>query len=255
MKEKIKNILWPLSFGILIIAIWQVGLIHDVLGFKPFQLPIPSQIVTTLHTNLAKALSDTMITLSGALVGLILGCLIGFIVAVIAVQFPKWGYTGLSVIAAFNAIPIVALSPIMNRWFSSGFAQKVGVVTVVCMAAMSINAYRGLNDLKPFAKDLLESYAAPEKTIFFKLRLPNCLPSVFTALKINVSAALMAAMISEYFAASTSGIGFGIKDNLRKGMMAMGWSYIFMAALVGIILYLIIILIERRAIRWHASQR
>ena len=255
MKEKIKNILWPLSFGILIIAIWQVGLIHDVLGFKPFQLPIPSQIVTTLHTNLAKALSDTMITLSGALVGLILGCLIGFIVAVIAVQFPKWGYTGLSVIAAFNAIPIVALSPIMNRWFSSGFAQKVGVVTVVCMAAMSINAYRGLNDLKLFAKDLLESYAAPEKTIFFKLRLPNCLPSVFTALKINVSAALMAAMISEYFAASTSGIGFGIKDNLRKGMMAMGWSYIFMAALVGIILYLIIILIERRAIRWHASQR
>lgn len=255
MKEKIKNILWPLSFGILIIAIWQVGLIHDVLGFKPFQLPIPSQIVTTLHTNLAKALSDTMITLSGALVGLILGCLIGFIVAVIAVQFPKWGYTGLSVIAAFNAIPIVALSPIMNRWFSSGFAQKVGVVTVVCMAAMSINAYRGLNDLKPFAKDLLESYAAPEKTIFFKLRLPNCLPSVFTALKINVSAALMAAMISEYFAASTSGIGFGIKDNLRKGMMAMGWSYIVMAALVGIILYLIIILIERRAIRWHASQR
>lgn len=255
MKEKIKNILWPLSFGILIIAIWQVGLIHDVLGFKPFQLPIPSQIVTTLHTNLAKALSDTMITLSGALVGLILGCLIGFIVAVIAVQFPKWGYTGLSVIAAFNAIPIVALSPIMNRWFSSGFAQKVGVVTVVCMAAMSINAYRGLNDLKPFAKDLLESYAAPEKTIFFKLRLPNCLPSVFTALKINVSAALMAAMISEYFAASTSGIGFGIKDNLRKGMMAMGWSYIVMAALVGIVLYLIIILIERRAIRWHASQR
>lgn len=255
MKEKIKNILWPLSFGVLIIAIWQVGLIHDVLGFKPFQLPIPSQIVTTLHTNLAKALSDTMITLSGALVGLILGCLIGFIVAVIAVQFPKWGYTGLSVIAAFNAIPIVALSPIMNRWFSSGFAQKIGVVTVVCMAAMSINAYRGLNDLKPFAKDLLESYAAPEKTIFFKLRLPNCLPSVFTALKINVSAALMAAMISEYFAASTSGIGFGIKDNLRKGMMAMGWSYIVMAALVGIILYLIIILIERRAIRWHASQR
>lgn len=255
MTEKIKNILWPLSFGILIIVIWQIGLIHDVLGFKPFQLPIPSQIVTTLHTNFAKALSDTMITLSGALVGLILGCLIGFIVAVIAVQFPKWGYTGLSVVAAFNAIPIVALSPIMNRWFASGFAQKVGVVTVVCMAAMSINAYRGLNDLKPFAKDLLESYAASEKTIFFKLRLPNCLPSVFTALKINVSAALMAAMISEYFAASTSGIGFGIKDNLRKGMMAMGWSYIVMAALVGIILYLIIILVERRAIRWHASQR
>jgi NitT/TauT family transport system permease protein len=65
----------------------------------------------------------------------------------------------------------------------------------------------------------------------------------------------MAAMISEYFAASTSGLGFGVKDNLRKGMMAMGWSYIVMASLVGIILYLFIIVVERRAIKWHASQR
>ena len=255
MTEKLKNALWPLGFGILVIAMWQVGVIHDVLGFKPFQLPIPSQIITTLHNNFAKALSDTMITVSGALVGLTLGCVLGFIVAVVATQFPKWGYTGLSVIAAINAIPIVALSPIMNRWFSSGFTQKVGVVTVVCMSAMAINAYRGLNDLKPFAKDLLESYAAPERVILFKLRLPNSLPSVLTALKINVASALMAAMISEYFAASTSGIGFGIKDNLRKGMMAMGWSYIVMAALVGIVFYLIILFIERRTIKWHESQR
>ncbi|WP_238907131.1 MULTISPECIES: ABC transporter permease subunit [Clostridium] len=255
MKEKVKNVLLPLGFGILVIFIWQKGLIHDVLGFKPFQLPIPSQIIETLQKNFDKAIADTIVTISGALVGLALGCLIGFLVAVIATQFPKWGYTGLSIIAAFNAIPIVALSPIMNRWFTSGFAQKVGVVTVVCMAAMAINAYRGLNDLKPFSKDLLESYASSERVIFFKLRLPNCLPSVLTALKINVAAAIMAAMISEYFAASTSGIGFGVKDNLRKGMMAMGWSYIVMAALVGIVLYLIVLLVERRAIKWHASQR
>lgn len=255
MEEKIKNVLWPLVFGILIIAIWELGFIHSALGFKPFQLPIPSQIVKTLHANFSKALYDTAVTVSGSLVGLALGCIIGFIVALIATQFPKWGYTGLTVISAFNAIPIVALSPIMNRWFTSGFAQKVGVVTVVCMAAMAINAYRGLNDLEPFAQDLLESYAASKKIIFLKLRLPNCLPSVFTALKINIAAAIMAAMISEYFAASTSGIGFGIKDNLRKGMMAMGWSYIVMASMVGIIFYSIIILIERRAIKWHASQR
>lgn len=255
MNEKVKNILWPLGFGILVIVIWQAGILHSLLGFKPFQLPVPEQIIKTLSVNFSKALTDTIITVSGALTGLVLGCAIGFIVAVIATIFPKWGYTGLAVISAFNAIPIVALSPIMNRWFTSGFAQKVGVVSVVCMAAMAINAYRGLNDLKPFAKDLLESYAAPEKVIFFKLRLPNCLPSILTALKINVAAAIMAAMISEYFAASTSGIGFGIKDNLRKGMMAMGWSYIVMAALVGIILYLGILLIERKAIKWHASQR
>lgn len=255
MGEKIKNVIWPLAFGILVIAIWELGYIHSLLDFKPFQLPIPSQIIKTLGSNHSKAFYDTWITVSGALVGLFLGCIIGFIVAMIATQFPKWGYTGLTVISALNAVPIVALSPIMNRWFTSGFAQKVGVVTVVCMSAMALNAYRGLNDLKPFAKDLLESYAASKKVIFFKLRLPNSLPSIFTALKINVAASIMAAMISEYFASSTKGIGFGVKDNLRKGMMSMGWSYIFMAALMGIILYSIIILVERRSIKWHISQR
>ena len=142
MSEKIRSVLWPLGFGILIIVLWQAGFIHHVLGFKPFQLPMPSVIMKTLSSNFVKALSDTYMTVSGAVVGLILGCIIGFIVAVIATLFPKWGYTGLTVISAFNAVPIVALSPIMNRWFENGFGQKVGVVTVVCMAAMAINSYR-----------------------------------------------------------------------------------------------------------------
>lgn len=256
MQEKIKNIALPVGFGVLFIVIWQIGLIHLALGFEKYQLPLPLDILNIFQDRfIEKILPDTITTISASLVGMIFGSFIGYIVAVIATMLPKWGYTGLTVISAFNAIPIVALSPIMNRWFDSGFLQKVGVVTIVCMAAMAINAYRGLNDLKEFSVDLLDSYAAPKKVILFKLRLPNSMPSVLTALKINVSGALMAAMISEYFATSTVGIGFGIKDNLRKGNMALGWSYIVVSALVGIIIYLLIVMVERKVIKWHASQR
>ena len=133
--------------------------------------------------------------------------------------------------------------------------QKIGVVTVVCMAAMAINAYSGLNKLKPFSIDLMHTVAADKWTIFRKLRLPNSLPYIFTACKINIASAIIAAIISEYFAASTSGLGFGIKDNLRKAEMAMGWSYIVVASLAGVLLYSVIIIVERNAIKWHASQR
>lgn len=255
MKNKMLNVLWPLTFGILILLVWQFGLLHKLLDLKSFQLPIPSEIVTTLAHNWPKAMKDCFVTISGALIGLLLGSLIGFTIAVIATFFPKWGYGGMIVVSAFNAIPIVALSPIMNRWFSTGMAQKIGVVTVVCMAAMAINAYSGLNNLKPFSMDLMHTTAANQWTIFKKLRLPNCLPYVFTASKINISASIIAAIISEYFASSTSGLGFGIKDNLRKAEMAMGWSYIVVASLAGIILFGIILLVERSAIKWHASQR
>ena len=114
--------------------------------------------------------------------------------------------------------------------------------------------YKGLNSLEPYSVDLMHTVAADDWLIFRKLRLPNCLPSVFTALKISIASAIIAAIISEYFAASTSGLGFAIKDNLRKAEMAMGWSYIVVASLAGILLYSIIILVERYAIKWHASQ-
>ncbi len=255
MKKKIMNIIWPALFGILIIASWELGFFHFLFDLKPFQLPVPSEIVTTLYHNFPKAIKDCGITISGAIIGLLIGSSIGFFIAVIATFFPKWGYGGMILVTAFNAIPIVALSPIMNLWFKSGMGQKIGVVTVVCMASMAINAYSGMNNLKPFATDLMHSVASNNRMIFRMLRLPNCLPNVFTALKINISASIIAAIISEYFASSTSGLGFGIKDNLRKAEMAMGWSYIAIASIAGVILYLIILLVERDAIKWHASQR
>ncbi len=255
MKNKVMNVLWPLAFGGVFILVWQLKVLHHILKLKPFQLPVPSQIVTTLSENLPKALTDCGVTISGALMGMIIGSLIGFMIAVIATFFPKWGYGGMIVITAFNAVPIVALSPIMNLWFSTGMGQKIGVVTVVCMAAMAINSYVGLNHFKPFSMDLMHTVAATRWTIFKKLRLPNCLPHIFTAVKINIASSIIASIISEYFAASTSGLGFGIKDNLRKAEMAMGWSYIVVASLAGVILYCIVLLVERDAIKWHASQR
>jgi NitT/TauT family transport system permease protein len=255
MSDRWKNILWPAAFGLAFLAVWQLGWFHALLDLAPFQLPIPSEIVDTLGKNLSKTLGDGAVTVSCALIGMVIGSFLGFLIAVVATMFPKWGYGGLIVVSALNAIPIVALSPIMNRWFSDGMEQKIGVVTVVTMAAMAINAYRGLNDLRPYSLDLMRTYAAKGSTVFFQLRLPNALPSVFTALKINVTSALIAAIVSEYFASSTSGLGFGIKDNLRKAEMAMGWAYITVASVAGVLLYLIIVFLERKATRWHASQR
>jgi NitT/TauT family transport system permease protein len=255
MTERLEKILWPAAFGLAFLAAWQLRAFHLLLGLKPFQLPVPSEIVQALAANLPKALTDCGVTVSGAIAGMALGSFVGFLVALLATMFPNWGYGGLVVISAFNAIPIVALSPIMNRWFPTGVGQKIGVVTVVTMAAMAINAYHGLNDLKPFSLDLMRSYVAKRSEVFFKLRLPNCLPSVFTALKINITSAMIASIVSEYFASSTSGLGFGIKDNLRKAEMAMGWAYIAVASVVGIALYLIILAVERGATQWHAAQR
>lgn len=253
MNERAPAVLWPVGFGLAFLAVWQAGWFHILLDLAPFQLPVPTEIYEAIVGNFPKAWNDTVVTVSAALIGLILGSSLGFLVAVVAALFPRWGTGGLMVVSALNAVPIVALSPIMNRWFTDGMEQKIGVVTVVTMAAMAINAYRGMTALKPFALDLMQSYAAPKRRVFGDLRLPNSLPAVFTALKINIPAAMIAAIVSEYFASSTSGLGFGIKDNLRKAEMAMGWAYITVASVAGILLFLVLLAAERYFTRWHPS--
>jgi len=253
MNDRTSALLWPLAFGLAFLGAWQAGWFHSLLDLAPFQLPVPTEIADALWRTLPKTVDDTVVTVSAALIGLVLGSSLGFFVALVAALFPRWGTGGLMVISALNAVPIVALSPIMNRWFADGMEQKIGVVTVVTMAAMAINAYRGMTALRPFSLDLMRSYAAPKRAVFLDLRLPNSLPSVFTALKINIPSAMIAAIVSEYFAASTSGLGFGIKDNLRKAEMAMGWAYITVASLAGILLYLLLLAAERYFTRWHPS--
>lgn len=236
--ETALNVALPVLFGILIVALWEGKVFHALLNVKVLQLPVPSRIMAVFLENASKIIPDAFTTLQTAVIGLAIGSSIGFFVAVAATFFPKWGYGGLTVLSAFNAIPVVALSPIMNVWFTTAAFAKIAVVAIVCMVAMAVNAYRGLNDLKPFSLDLMKSYAAGKGTIFFKLRLPNSVPYIFTGIKINVASAMIGAIVSEYFSAASCGLGYGIRNKLSTGQFPLGWAYIIGASVIGIALYM-----------------
>lgn len=242
-------ILLPVLFGALILLLWEAKVFHVLLDVKVLQLPLPSRIGGVLAENFGKILADSGSTLSTAVAGLSIGSLLGFLVAVGATFFPRWGYGGLTVLSAFNAIPVVALSPIMNVWFPTAASAKIAVVSVVCMVAMAVNAYRGMNDLRPFALDLLRSYAAGKGRVFLSLRLPNSVPYLFTGLRINVASAMIGAIVSEYFSSASKGLGYGIRNKLSTGQFPLGWAYIIGASVIGIALYLSVSAIESRIVK------
>jgi NitT/TauT family transport system permease protein len=237
----------PIAFGVALVSLWEAGIIHRILGVKTLQLPLPSRILAVFCENAGKIFPDAATTLSTALGGLMVGSALGFLVAVTATFFPRWGYGGLTVLSAFNAIPIVALSPITNVWFASPALAKGAVVSLVCMVAMAVSAYRGLNDVKPFSIDLMQSYAAGKRTTFLKLRLPNSLPYVFTGIRVNVASAMIGTIVSEYFSSASKGLGYGIRNKLSTGQFPLGWAYIVGASIVGIALYLAVSGLEAAA--------
>lgn len=242
----------PLLFGIFVFVLWQTKVLHILFHTDTFTLPLPSRIGTIILENTPKILENVKATVIVAIVGLAVGSLTGYFIAVLATMFPLYGSIGLSIVAAFNAIPIVALAPVMTNWTKDvsndpsirSMAAKILVVVIVSIATMSINAYRGLNDLPEFSLDLMKSYAAKRRVVFFKLRLPNSVPYIFTALRVAVPASVISTIVSEYFAEYIIGVGRQIRENIIIAQYATAWAYITIACLIGIAFYCVLMVIE-----------
>ncbi|MDD3213105.1 MAG: ABC transporter permease subunit [Eubacteriales bacterium] len=258
--NKLSSFVYPVAFGVLVVVLWQTQVLHKILGADTFTLPLPGRIATIIEDNFPTIMVNVGATLIVALGGLALGSLLGYSLGIIAAVFRKWGKGGLALASAFNAIPIIAIAPILNNLTKDvssdanirSMVAKILVVTITSTVAMSVNAYRGLTELKPFSLDLMRSYAATERQIFFKLRLPNSVPFIFTALRVSVPGCVISALVSEYFAEYIIGVGRQIRENIVLAQYATAWAYITVACVMGIALYLILLIFERILLKGRA---
>lgn len=251
---KLKQLFLPLIAGILLALLWEFQVFHHILNLETYQLPIPSTIIEALIENQSLLLSYAGYTMTEAVVGMLVGSALGFVIALMATAWPKWGKGGLVLIASLNAVPIVALAPIMNLWFGSGMGSRIAIVTIMTMAAMAINAHKGMGMVDPLALDLMHSYAAKKQQVFRYLRITNSLPFVFTALKINTTASMIGAIVGEFFF-SSQGLGYLLSNSIKVAKMPLGWACIIVAAIAGVIFYLIVERMEKTFLKWHTSQR
>lgn len=250
--EGAKTVLYPVAFGAVILALWQTQVLHKLFHTDTYILPLPTRIIQIIGENTGKIWENIIASMIVILCGLFFGSLLGYLIALFAASVPKFGSGALTIISAFNAIPIVALAPVIINWTKDvseeaatrSMVAKIIVVTIVCTAAMSMNAYRGLTDLKPFSLDLMKSYAADNRTIFAKLRFPNSIPYIFTALRVSVPGSVIGALVSEYFAEYRIGVGRQIRENILIAQYATAWAYIVVACLIGIIMFAILLAAE-----------
>ena len=251
-KSMFATILYPVLIGALIVVLWQTQALHALLGADTFTMPLPGRIFRIIVDNWPSMMENVWATVIVAVSGLAAGSLLGYLLGIIATVFPKWGSGGLTIVAAFNAVPIIAIAPIINNLTKDvsdsadvrSMVAKILVVMLMCTVAMSVNAYRGFTELKPFSEDLLNSYAASKTTIFFKLRMPNCVPYIFTALRVSVPGSVICALVSEYFAEYIIGVGRQIRENIVLAQYATAWAYIVVACAIGILMYVTLLIVE-----------
>jgi NitT/TauT family transport system permease protein len=117
------------------------------------------------------------------------------------------------------------------------------------------NVSRGLSSVEPASLELMRSYAASEGAILRKVRFPNALPYLFTALKLASTLSLIGAIVAEYSGGQTAVLGQLIITSISALKLDVTWACIVLAAAAGVAFYVLIAVIERIAIPWHASAR
>ena len=248
------TVLPPAAVFAAIILVWQFEILHAILNIKTFQLPLPSQIVEAFGKRSEDLWTGSWYTIGEAVAGLAIGASLGFLTAVLFIQ---WGglRRGLMPLAvSANAIPIIAITPIVSRWLGFDQPTRIVVVAIMTFAPMVVSAYKGLTALNNESLDLMRSYAATDMQTFWKLRLPSSLPYVFSALKVGTTACVIGSVVAEFFN-SAGGIGKLIANNIQSGDFALAWCGVVIVTLVGLALYGFISLMERLLVPWEASQR
>lgn len=248
------------AVAVLVLGIGAMELAIRVGGVQMLVLPAPSAIATALVDNWGAGrwplFASAQATLFEAVGGLVIGTIVGVVVAFAVARWANARDAVLPFAVAANAIPIIAIAPIFNNWFGvTNPVSKMMIAALLVFFPVMINVTRGLTQVEPSALELMRSYAASEWTILRKVRLPNALPFFLTALKVATTLSLIGAIVGEYFGGSSTVIGRIVVQSASALRFDVTWAAILLAAVSGIGLYLVIVMLERVAIPWHPSVR
>jgi NitT/TauT family transport system permease protein len=237
------------------LAAWQ-WLLPDGLGVDKSLLPRFSAVMSAFWDERGYLWHGGWITLKVALAGFAIGCGLAFFFALVLARWRPLGNALMPYMVAANAIPIIAFAPITNAWFGIlNSWSKITIAAVLCFFPVLVNTLRGLTSVRPESIELMRSYAASEREIFRRVRIPTSLPFVFTALKIASVLAMIGAVVGDYFGGNTEALGVQMVSAVSIGQYETAWAAILVACLMGIAFYASIALVERFVLSWHPSTR
>ncbi|WP_433825433.1 ABC transporter permease [Actinoplanes sp. CA-015351] len=247
-----RRVLPPVIVGVLALVLWE--LIVTLGRIAPFILPAPSAIWRELLAQRTNVWEAALASGTNALVGLVAGTLIAILAALAASRSKILGEVSVPFAAVINALPIIALAPILNNMFESTSSVPRRLVTaIVVFFPVFLNLLRGLREVNPVHQELMHTYAASGWTFARKVRLPGALPHLFTGLRQASSLAVIAAVVAEYFGGLQDGLGARITSAAAFTAYPRAWAFVAGACLLGLTFYLVTLLLERLAMPWRQS--
>ncbi len=217
------------------LALWEAVVRFN--HFPAFILPLPGQVWQRFVIVLGSGdlAWHTGLTLSEVLSGLGLGLVVATALGYLIAKFPGLERVLTPYLVASQAVPIVAIAPLLVIWFGAGLSSKVLICALIVFFPILINTVVGLRSVPPELRELMRSLRATRWQVFIKLDVPAALPVWLAGLKVGATLAVIGAVVGEFVGADR-GLGFLI--NFGRGQYDTALVFVAVTALVAIALTL-----------------
>lgn len=242
------GVLRPLFLFAAGVAAWELSV--RAMGIPPFILPAPSRIAVELAGRHALLRAHAAVTFGEVLLGFALGAVAGFVLAVLMDSWPSLRQAAMPWLVASQAVPVFAVAPLLVLWLGYGWASKVAMASIITFFPVTINVLDGLRP-DPDASRLFVALGASRWQILRLLKLPGALPGLLSGLKVAASVATIAAVIGEWVGAQ-AGLGYLMMQANAQLRVPLVFAALVWLAAMGLLLYGLIALVERR-VSWRAA--
>lgn len=236
--------------GALVVFVLAWKAIVVVGGYPPFILPPPETVFGrfveawgdgTIEPHLAATMVEVALGLiAGAGLGLLAGYALGRSTLVERIISPY--------LVAAQATPILALAPLLALWFGPGLVSKVVICGLIVFFPVAVATMVGIRSVDAGLLELGRALRATRRQVLLTLEVPAALPSILGGLRVGVTLAVVGAIVGEWAGAEK---GLGVLVNLARGSLfdiPLMFATLLTIALVGIVLYLAVVLVERRLV-------
>jgi len=241
----------PLVTALGLIAAWEA--LVWLTGLPPYILPPPSRVAEVLVQRFDLIAEQAVWTASEMLLGLALGLVLGATLAMIFAASAAWRRWALPLVIVSQAIPVIAIAPLLVLWLGYGMASKVAMAALIIFFPVVSSLYDGLRRTDPGWLELAHTMNASPRAVLLQIRLPGALPAFASGVRIAAAVAPIGAVFGEWGGAS-AGLGFLMTQSLARGQTPLAFAALTILCLLGLALYTAADRLARRLVPWQSNQ-
>ena len=249
-KKEVQVINYVAPLILLVVIIATLEIIARYSGVSWFILPPPSEIIYSTVTKFpADVWPHFIFTFRNIVIGFLSAVTFGMLLAAVFSQFSIVTKAVTPVIIWLVITPMITLIPLIMLWLGTNPNLRIIVVIIQATPIITLNTLSGFTNVETEKLELAKSVGATKTQLFRKIIFMNAMPQVFTGIKLGCIFSTIGALSAD-FVAGTMGLGFRITQYIKYNMTDMTYGTIIIVALIGITMYTLVEMVEKRVVLW-----